>query len=63
MNKFTETKREKLEKARKREEYSKMIKERNTILMEGFSKYQPTVYSNEPITKRSFGASNKVKLN
>ena len=27
-----ETKREKLEKARKREEYSKMIKERNTVI-------------------------------
>ncbi len=70
-----ETKKEKLEKARKREEYSKMIKERNAILMDGGytmpqnNKYNPSIYSNQevqaqaPTTKRSFGdTKTKIKL-
>ncbi len=50
-----ETKRDKLEKARKREEYSKMIKERNTFLSENlhYGKYTNQYGNNNNNTNNS----------
>ncbi len=51
-----ETKRDKLEKARKREEYSKMIKERNTFLNENANHSKNT-------NQYSYNNSNNVTIN
>lgn len=51
-----ETKKEKMDKAKKREEYSKMIKERNTFLNDNlhYGKFTNTYANQEPLpTKRN----------